>query len=264
MPYETILYDLNGPILTITLNRPDKLNAMTVELLHELHAAFEQAATDPQVRVIVLTGAGRGFCAGADLAAAASLRDANTDFSYSHMLESTYHPLILTMTSLPKPIIAAINGVAAGAGMSLALACDLRIITESASFIQAFIKIALVPDSGSTWLLPRLIGTARALELMMSGRKVTAGEALTLGIANQVVPDAQLPAAVSQIASEYVLAPTKTIGYLKQAVNFAQTSTLADALAKEAEMQDLAGGTADHFEGVAAFLQKRQPIFKGE
>jgi 2-(1,2-epoxy-1,2-dihydrophenyl)acetyl-CoA isomerase len=264
MPYETILYDLNGPVLTITLNRPDKLNALTAELLHELRAAFEQAGNDQQVRVIVLTGAGRGFCAGADLAAASALRASEVDFSYSKMLSSTYHPLILTMTVLPKPIIAAVNGVAAGAGMSLALACDLRIAAESASFVQAFIKIGLVPDSGSTWLLPRLIGTARALELMMSGRKVSAWESRALGIANQVVSDAELSSVVDAIANQYAVAPTKTIGYLKQAVNFALSSTLADALAKEADMQDMAGNTSDHFEGVAAFLQKRPPLFTGE
>ena len=158
MSFETILYEIENSIVTITLNRPDKLNAMTPTLLGELKAAFEQANSDQTVRVVILTGAGRGFCAGADLAAASQVM-MSEGFSYEENLNVTYNPLILTMQNLQKPIIAAVNGVAAGAGMSLTLACDMRIAAESASFLQAFVKIGLVPDSGSTWMLPRLIGT---------------------------------------------------------------------------------------------------------
>ncbi len=262
MSFETILYAVENGILTITFNRPDKLNAMTPTLLRELKEAFEDAGKDTQVRVVILTGAGRGFCAGADLAAASELMMSG-GFSYEENLNATYNPLILTMQSLQKPIIAAVNGVAAGAGMSLVLACDLRIAAESASFLQAFVKIGLVPDSGSTWMLPRLIGMTKALELMLTGQKVTAQEALALGLVNQVVADADLGEIVQKMAEMFATAPTKTIGLIKQAVNFASTSTLEAAMKNEATLQNVAGQSADHMEGVAAFLEKRPAIFIG-
>jgi len=263
MSFETILYQIENSVLTITLNRPDKLNAMTPALLRELKEAFEHANNDSSVRVVVLTGAGRGFCAGADLAAASELM-MQGGFSYEENLNSTYNPLILTMQSLQKPIIAAVNGVAAGAGMSLALACDIRIAAESASFLQAFVKIGLVPDSGSTWMLPRLIGMTKALELMLTGQRVSAAEALDLGIVNRVVADADLGSTVQQMAQMFAAAPTKAIGLIKQAVNFATTSTLEEAMKNEAALQDAAGKSADHMEGVASFLEKRPAVFKGE
>ncbi len=263
MSFETILYTVDKSVLTITLNRPDKLNAMTPTLLRELKEAFEQANIDQQVRVVILTGAGRGFCAGADLAAASELMMSG-GFSYEENLNATYNPLILTMQNLQKPIIAAVNGVAAGAGMSLALACDIRIAAESASFLQAFVKIGLVPDSGSTWMLPRLIGVTKALELMLTGQRVSAAEALDLGLVNQVVADAELGSTVTQMAQMFATAPTKTLGLIKQAVNFAMTSTLEAAMKNEAALQDVAGKSADHMEGVAAFLEKRPAAFKGD
>ena len=263
MSFETILYQIENSVLTITLNRPDKLNAMTPALLRELKEAFEHANNDSSVRVVVLTGAGRGFCAGADLAAASELM-MQGGFSYEENLNSTYNPLILTMQSLQKPIIAAVNGVAAGAGMSLALACDIRIAAESASFLQAFVKIGLVPDSGSTWMLPRLIGMTKALELMLTGQRVSAAEALDLGLVNRVVADADFGSTVQQMAQMFAAAPTKAIGLIKQAVNFAATSTLEEAMKNEAALQDVAGKSADHMEGVASFLEKRPAIFKGE
>jgi len=264
MSYETVLYEQNGAILKITMNRPDKLNAMTDTLLHELGDAFQCAGDDPSVRVVVLTGAGRGFCAGADLAGVVESGFEGDSYPYREHLINNYNPLILRMRNLPKPIIGAINGVAAGAGMSLALACDMRIAADNASFLQAFVKIGLVPDSGSTWMLPRLVGMARAVDLMLSGRKIGTQEALEIGLVNQVVPSDQLIETVGKMAAEFAAAPTKTVGYIKQAVEFALHSTLEQALFKEADLQEMAGKTSDHAEGVAAFLQKRPPQFKGE
>lgn len=264
MTYETILWTVRDSVLTITLNRPEKLNAMSAFLLKELRAALEAAKGDSNIRAVVLTGAGRGFCAGADLSDVSAQMSESPQFSYRENLIETYNPIILTMREMPKPIIAAVNGVAAGAGMSLALACDVRIVAESASFLQAFVKIGLVPDSGSTWLLPRLIGVTRALELMLTGRKVSAGEALSLGMVNQVVPDTELATVVERTALELANAPTMTLGFIKQAVEFASSSTLEAALNKEAALQDLAGKTFDHGEGVAAFLSKRPPQYKGQ
>lgn len=264
MTYETLLYQQDGAVLTITMNRPDKLNALTDQLLHELNLAFEQAGNDTSVRAVILTGAGRGFCAGADLAEGVARGVGTPDFSFEEHLTANYNPLILRIRSLAKPVIAAINGVAAGAGMSIAVACDLKIASENASFLQAFVKIGLIPDSGSTWMLPRLIGTARALEMMLSGRKVSAQDAAQWGLVNQVVPADQLVDTVNKLAAEYASAPTQAIAYIKQAVEYASTSTLEEALNKEAELQNLAGKTSDNAEGVSAFLEKRTPTFKGQ
>ncbi len=260
MSYETILYEQDGGVLTITMNRPDRLNALTITMLHELDDAFKQAGEDPAVRAVVLAGAGRGFCPGADLAA---VQDYGPDFDFGAALREHYNPLILRMVALPKPIIAAVNGVAAGAGMSLALACDLRIAAESASFLQAFVKIALVPDSGSTWLLSRLVGAGRALELALSGRRLSAQEAYEWGMVNRVVSDEAFAGAVVEMARQYAEAPTAAVGYIKQAMHRAMTSTLAEALDLEADLQSQASRLADHREGVAAFLEKRPPRFTG-
>jgi 2-(1,2-epoxy-1,2-dihydrophenyl)acetyl-CoA isomerase len=264
MAYEAILTQQDDAVLTITLNRPDRLNAATDQMLDELIDAFKNAERDSGVRAILLTGAGRGFCAGQDLGAAQERQAEAGGLSFGEHLRRTYNPLILRMRQMPKPIIGAINGVAAGAGMSMAMACDIRLAAESASFLQAFVKIGLIPDSGSTWMLPRLIGMTRALDLMLTGKKITASEALGYGLVNQVVPDADLAATAAQTAAEFAAAPTKAIGYIKRALEFAATGTLADALNNEADMQDIAGRTADHTEGIAAFLEKRPAHFKGE
>ncbi|GIK64460.1 MAG: 2-(1,2-epoxy-1,2-dihydrophenyl)acetyl-CoA isomerase [Chloroflexota bacterium] len=259
-----ILTEQQGGILTITLNRPEKLNAMTDPMLEGLLEALKQAERDSSVRVVILTGAGRGFCPGQDLGAAQERGNETGDYGYGKHLRETYNLVILRMRRLSKPIIGAINGPAAGAGMSIALACDLRVAAESAIFVQAFVKIGLVPDSGATWLLPRLIGQTRAMELMFTGRKVSAQEALELGMIHQVVADDQLMPTVYELAETLANAATKAIGYIKRGLEFAATHTLEESLEYEADLQDMAGRTADHHEGLTAFLEKRPPQYRGE
>ncbi|MCZ7570120.1 MAG: enoyl-CoA hydratase-related protein [Ardenticatenaceae bacterium] len=264
MAFETILTERDGTVLSVTLNRPDKLNAATDELLHELADAFKQAGRDEAVRAIILTGAGRGFCAGQDLASVqARVPDEKGSLGYGDHLRHSYNELIHRMRTIEKPIIVAVNGVAAGAGMSLVMASDLRLAAESAVFLQAFVKIGLVPDSGSTWFLPRLIGQARALEMMLTGRRISAQQAEAWGLINRVVPDGQLMSEARALAQEMAALPPKAVSYIKRAVNFAATSTLPEALDYEADMQELAGRTEDHKEGVEAFLAKRTPEYKG-
>lgn len=264
MDYENILYEIETGVLTITLNRPDKLNALTDAMLLELNDAFKQADRDDTVRCVVLTGAGRGFCPGADLSGVQERQEKGGGFNYSEHLRTTFNPLISQMQNLPKPIIGAINGVAAGAGMSIAVATDYRIAAESASFLQAFVKIGLIPDSGSTWMLPRLVGITRAMDLMLTGRKIDAQTAQEWGLVNQVVPDDELIQVVNALALTFATGPTKGIGYIKQAIRYASHSTLGEALEYEADLQDLAGRTADHQEGLTAFLEKRLPNFTGK
>lgn len=261
---DPVLFEQQGGILTITLNRPEKLNAMTDPMLEALIDGFKQAEREPSVRVVILTGAGRGFCPGQDLGAAKERGNETGDYGYGEHLRHTYNQLILRMRRLPKPIIGAINGPAAGAGMSIALACDIRIAAESAIFVQAFVKVGLVPDSGATWLLPRLIGQTRALELMLTGRKVSAQEALEIGMIHQVAPADELVPTALILAENFANAPTKSIGYIKRGLDFAATSTLEDALEYEADLQEMAGRTRDHQEGLTAFLEKRPPQYIGE
>jgi 2-(1,2-epoxy-1,2-dihydrophenyl)acetyl-CoA isomerase len=212
---------------------------------------------------VLLTGAGKGFCPGQDLANVQEMSRGGKP-GYGEHIRSNYNPLILAMARHPKPIVAAINGVAAGAGMSLAMACDVRIASEKASFLQAFVNIGLVPDSGSTWFLPRLVGRQRALELMLSGRKLSAAEALEWGLVNQVVAPEQLLEEATKIAARYAAAPTYAIGQIKRNVDFAESHSLEETLALEAKSQAECGLSADHQEGIQAFLEKRTPVYKGE
>ena len=259
--FTTILFHTSDNIATITLNRPERLNALTTGMARELLAALKTCARDDAIRCVVLTAAGRGFSAGQDLAEFSQVSD---DFSVADHLRRGYNRLVLALRELEKPVIAAVNGVAAGAGMGLALAADMRIASDRASFVTAFIGIGLAPDSGVSWHLERLIGPARAFELLATGRKVTAEEALRLGLVNQVVPAQELETTVSALARQLAHGPTRSIGLTKRVLNKVATLTLAEALEYEAQIQDIAIRTADHQEGVRAFLEKRPPQFLGK
>jgi len=258
-----VTYHVDGNVAVITLNRPDKLNAFTTEMLKELGEAVKQAERDETVRAVVITGAGRGFCAGQDVRELQERAIAGGGGDLQEHLERTYHPIVRRIRRMEKPVIAAVNGVAAGAGASLALACDLRIAAENASFVQAFVNVGLIPDSGSSFFLPRLVGLGRALELALTGRVVSAEEAERLGIFNRVVPAEQLMDSAMELARQLAQGPTKVIGLIKRALNRSWNLDLDEALAYEAQLQAIAGSTEDHREGIAAFLEKRKPEFTG-
>ena len=253
----------DGAVRTLTLNRPDSLNAFNSDLLSALGKAVRDAEKDKSVRCVVITGAGRAFASGQDLAEVSDRYKSDKPIELGRHLRDLYNPMISKLRTLEKPVIASVNGVAAGAGMSLALACDLRIAAESASFIQAFIHVGVVPDSGSTFMLPRLVGLSRAMELAITGRKVKAADALQLGLVNQVAPDADLAAETKKLAQRLAELPTRAIGLTKRAINAAWTNGLDAQLDYEAQLQTTAGQTRDHREGVAAFLEKRPPKFTG-
>jgi 2-(1,2-epoxy-1,2-dihydrophenyl)acetyl-CoA isomerase len=233
-------------------------NALNDEITFELQDAFKQVSKDATARVVVLTGKGKAFCSGQDLKSGKA-----TERSFIDSLHKRYNPIIRAMRELPKPIIGRLNGVAAGAGCSLILACDLIVASEESSLIEVFINIGLVPDSGSSYFLPRLIGMAKAFELCTMGSKVSAAEALQLGIVNRVVPASELDAAVKSYADYYAAAPTRSIGIIKKMLNRSTTSTLDEMLDYEAYCQEIAGRTEDYKEGVTAFLEKRKPKFTG-
>ncbi len=252
-----VLTGRDGAVLTITLNRPDVFNAFNAALHLALRAALEEAA-DPEVRAVVITGAGRGFCAGQDVREFAALEG-----SLGDMLEETYHPNIRLIRGLEKPVIAAVNGPAAGAGLSLASACDVRIASSAAAFVPGFVGIGLVPDSGGSWFLHRLLGFARAFEWMCSNRKLGAEEALTWGLVSEVVPAEDFEERVAEIAATWAALPTRAVGMTKQLFERAHTASLEGQLALEAELQESAILTGDFAEGVGAFLEKRPPSFTG-
>ena len=258
-----LLIENDGAVRTLRLNRPDSLNALDDDLLKALGRAVADADKDRIVRCVVVTGAGRGFCSGQDLAAVAARYKSSEPIELGAHLRERYNPIITRLRTMEKPIIASVNGVAAGAGCSLALACDIRIAAESASFIEAFVNVGLAPDSGSTFMLPRLIGVARAMEIAFTGRKVTAAEALQIGLVNQVVPDDQLAAATKKLADKLAGLPTRAIGLTKRAINASWRADLETHLDYEAMLQTTAGQTHDHREGVTAFLEKRPAQFRG-
>jgi 2-(1,2-epoxy-1,2-dihydrophenyl)acetyl-CoA isomerase len=247
----------DGGVMTITLNRPDVLNAFN-RSMHRAFASTLKEARSSDVRAVVLTGAGRGFCVGQDLS---EFREGAADVA--DRLRSLYHPNILAVRALEKPVIAAVNGAAAGAGLSLACACDLRIAADAATFVPAFINIGLVPDSGGTYFVHRLLGYARAFEWMASGRRLTAAEAHSWGLVSEVVEAGALAGRAAEVAQGFAALPTRGIGMTKRLFDAAAASTLEDQLEREAQLQAGATRTEDFAEGVAAFLEKREPQFKG-
>ena len=258
MTFQFLKYAVNNGICTITLNRPEVYNALNDEITFELQDALKQASRDESIRVLVLTGEGKAFCSGQDLKSSGGNKR-----SFIESLHKRYNPIIRAMRDLPKPIIGRVNGVAAGAGCSLALACDVIVATQDAIMTEVFINIGLVPDSGSSFFLPRLVGPARAFELASMGTKITGAEAAAMGLINKAVPAGELDEAVSKYSSYYATAPTKSIGMIKKMLNRGMSSTLEEALDYEAYCQEFAGNSNDYKEGVAAFLEKRKAEFKG-
>ena len=257
---EGLRVDIDGPVATLTLDRPEALNALTVAVKVALREALEQIAAERSVRVVILTGAGRAFCAGQDLAERELPDAAPLDVE----LRERYNPIIRALRSMGQPVIAAVNGVAAGAGASLAFACDVRIAAEDARFVLAFGKIGLVPDSGATWFLPRLVGPARAAEMALVGDPVGADEALRIGLVSRVVPGDELLATARELADRIAAGAPLANSLVKGAFERAVTSDLETALEGEAKLQGIAGASADHAEGLAAFREKRPPRFTGE
>ncbi|MED1472469.1 enoyl-CoA hydratase-related protein [Bacillus salipaludis] len=256
--YETILYSVEHGVAWITLNRPTTLNAFVAQMNREITNAIKKASAAEEVRCIVITGEGRGFCSGQDL----SEVDENMD--HGQVLREKYGPMIKQIYQCEKPIIAAVNGIAAGAGFSLALACDFRILAERASFLNAFIHIGLIPDSGNSYFLTKLVGEAKALEISILGEKIPADQALALGLATKVVSTDNWDAEVTQFAERIAALPTKAIGLIKRTIKSAGEKTFTDYLEEEAQAQRIAGLTKDAREGVQAFMEKRKPTFIGK
>ncbi|WP_432357210.1 enoyl-CoA hydratase-related protein [Sporosarcina sp. UB5] len=256
--FETIRYEVEDGIAWLYLNRPDKLNAFIAQMNREVKDAVKAASNDAEVRCLVITGEGRAFCSGQDL----SEVDENMD--HGQVLRDHYGPMMKQLRACEKPIIAAVNGVAAGAGFSLALACDFRLISERASFVNAFIHVGLIPDSGNLYYLTQLIGHAKTAELAMLGEKVLATEAVELGLANRLIPVDTWEEDVTAFAERLAALPTKAIGLIKRSMKATSTLSFEDYLELEAQGQRIAGLTKDHREGVNAFMEKRKPVYSGQ
>ena len=262
MSYEHILFGIDGGIARLTLNRPDRLNSFNDAMHAEVRDALGRVPADGGARVLVLTGAGRGFCAGQDLSdRAVAAGDAPVDLGAS--IERNYKPLVLGLRSLPMPVICAVNGVAAGAGANIAFACDLVIAARSATFIEAFSKLGLIPDTGGTYFLPRLVGTARAMGMALLGEKITAEQAAAWGLIWQCVDDAELPSTADRLATHFAQAPTRGLARTKRALHASGGNTLEAQLDLERDYMRELGASDDYREGVAAFMAKRPPKFTG-
>ncbi|MSP57742.1 MAG: 2-(1,2-epoxy-1,2-dihydrophenyl)acetyl-CoA isomerase [Flavobacteriaceae bacterium] len=260
MDLSTVLYEKNGPVVTITLNRPDVYNAFDDDQSYGLQAALKEANKDEEVRVLVLTGAGKAFCSGQDLKTISDSKNR----SLAESLHKRYNPIIKAMREMPKPIIGRINGVAAGAGASLAFACDFIIAAQNTSFIEIFIQVGLVPDSGSSYFLSKSLSPARAFEMASMAPKISAQQALEWGLINRVTPLESIDEEVKKATDYYSQAPTKAIGMIKKMLVKAGHSSLSNQLEYEAYCQEIAGATTDYTEGLAAFIEKRKPVFKGK
>jgi 2-(1,2-epoxy-1,2-dihydrophenyl)acetyl-CoA isomerase len=258
--YTFLKYQAENGVAYLSLNRPEVYNALNDEITFEMQDALKAIAKDDTVRVVVLSGEGKAFCSGQDLKASAGQEKR----SFIDSLHKRYNPIIRAMRNLPKPIICRLNGVAAGAGCSIALACDIIVAVEEATLIEVFINIGLVPDSGSSYFLPRLVGTAKAFELCAMGSRVKAAEAYEMGIINKVVAADKLDEAVKSYTDYFAVAPTKAIGIIKKMLQKSTSATLDEMLEYEAYSQEIAGRSEDYKEGVSAFLEKRKPNFKGK
>lgn len=257
MMFDTINWEVRNGVGWITLNRPEKLNAFTTRMNQEILYCLKEVNRDSAIRCLVITGAGRAFSAGEDLSGLASNKDPG------EILQNRYNPMMIALAALEKPVVAAVNGVAAGSGFSLALGCDFRIAAVKSSFVASFIHVGLVPDSGQLFYLPRIVGHAKAIEIAMLGEKVSAQQAFELGIVTEVVEDELLESKAAAFAERLAALPTKTIGLIKRHLEVSLYTPLSDMLEREAEAQAMAGMTQDHKEGVTAFLEKRKPVFTG-
>ena len=264
MAFETILFEVNEGVALVTLNRPDKLNAFIEQMNTDIRTAVKQVAADPAIRCLMFTGAGRGFCAGADLSARALTLTDEGELDLGYTLRKNYHPMMLALAELEKPIVTAVNGPCAGAGMSLAIAADIVVAARSATFLQAFCNIGLVPDAGSTWFLPRQIGRARAAGMALLGEKLSAETAAEWGLIWKCVADDQLMAEAGAVARKLAGGPTKGLSLIRRALRQSWDNDLAQQLELEADLQRVAGRTRDFAEGVTAFMQKRPAKFQGK
>lgn len=256
--FETIRYDVNDGIAWLYLNRPDKLNAFVAQMNREVKDAIKAASFDDQVRCIVITGEGRAFCSGQDLS------EVDEHMDHGQVLRNNYGPMIKQISQCEKPIVAAVNGVAAGAGFSLALACDFRLVSERASFINAFIHVGLIPDSGNLYYLTQLVGRAKATELAILGEKIPASKAVEMSLASMLIPEDKWNEDVTKFAARLATMPTKAIGLIKRSLKASSELSFEEYLEHEAQMQRIAGLTNDHREGVAAFMEKRKPVYTGQ
>ena len=260
---EPVRYELSDGVATITLNRPDSMNGLDIATKEALLAAVRAAADDEAVRCVVLTGSGRAFCVGQDLKEHISILQSSDAESLFRTVEEHYNPIVTALATMPKPVVAAINGVAAGAGASLAFACDFRILTEAAGFNLAFTGVALSCDTGSSWTLPRLVGQAKAIELLYFPRTIGSAESLELGLATKVTNADEFDAEVSALALKLASGPTVSYGAIRRSVEFSAGHGFADSLGFEASMMTLTGSTEDHRNAVSSFVNKERPVFTG-